>query len=101
MKWPNVAKCFAFQLPSFLLLRGVDFSSPHLCVIIFQIDSLREAFCLHLGSAGKQIGNACWEVLCLQNKRILALDFSGQPWLAHAEALILLVWPVRHASCCI
>ena len=28
---------------------------------------MREAICIHLGQAGIQIGNACWELFCLEH----------------------------------
>ena len=28
---------------------------------------MREALCIHLGQAGVQIGNACWELFCLEH----------------------------------
>ncbi len=28
---------------------------------------MREALCLHIGQAGVQIGNACWELFCLEH----------------------------------
>jgi len=27
---------------------------------------MREALCIHIGQAGVQIGNACWELFCLE-----------------------------------
>merc|ERR1711975_184120 len=28
---------------------------------------MREAICVHVGQAGVQIGNACWELFCLEH----------------------------------
>ena len=28
---------------------------------------MREALCIHIGQAGVQIGNACWELFCLEH----------------------------------
>ena len=28
---------------------------------------MREALCIHVGQAGVQIGNACWELFCLEH----------------------------------
>ena len=28
---------------------------------------MREVLCLHLGQGGVQIGNACWELFCLEH----------------------------------
>ena len=28
---------------------------------------MREALCIHLGQAGVQVGNACWELFCLEH----------------------------------
>ena len=28
---------------------------------------MREAICIHIGQAGIQIGNACWELFCLEH----------------------------------
>jgi len=28
---------------------------------------MREALCLHVGQAGVQVGNACWELFCLEH----------------------------------
>ena len=28
---------------------------------------MREALCVHIGQAGVQIGNACWELFCLEH----------------------------------
>ena len=28
---------------------------------------MREAICIHVGQAGVQIGNACWELFCLEH----------------------------------
>jgi len=28
---------------------------------------MREAICIHIGQAGVQIGNACWELFCLEH----------------------------------
>ncbi|CAE8624291.1 unnamed protein product, partial [Polarella glacialis] len=30
-------------------------------------DKMREALCIHLGQGGVQIGNACWELFCLEH----------------------------------
>ena len=27
---------------------------------------MREAICIHIGQGGVQIGNACWELFCLE-----------------------------------
>ncbi len=41
----------------------------------------RECIAIHVGQAGVQIGNSCWELLCLehglQSDGILAVDGSG------------------------
>merc|ERR1711865_499729 len=29
--------------------------------------TMREVLCLHLGQGGVQIGNACWELFCLEH----------------------------------
>merc|ERR1711939_956461 len=31
------------------------------------LTTMREALCLHLGQAGIQVGNACWELYCLEH----------------------------------
>merc|ERR1712061_246455 len=31
------------------------------------VDKMREALCIHIGQAGVQIGNACWELFCLEH----------------------------------
>lgn len=36
---------------------------------------MREIINLHLGQAGVQIGNACWELFCLEHQ----IDPSGLP----------------------
>ena len=28
---------------------------------------MREAICIHIGQGGVQIGNACWELFCLEH----------------------------------
>ena len=28
---------------------------------------MREVLCIHLGQAGVQVGNACWELFCLEH----------------------------------
>jgi hypothetical protein len=30
-------------------------------------DTMREAISIHLGQAGVQVGNACWELYCLEH----------------------------------
>ena len=31
------------------------------------LSKMREALCIHIGQAGVQIGNACWELFCLEH----------------------------------
>ncbi|CAK0902303.1 unnamed protein product [Prorocentrum cordatum] len=31
------------------------------------LNTMREAICIHIGQAGVQIGNACWELFCLEH----------------------------------
>jgi len=33
----------------------------------FPFAAMREAICVHVGQAGVQIGNACWELFCLEH----------------------------------
>merc|ERR1711881_418575 len=33
----------------------------------FTFVNMREALCLHIGQGGVQIGNACWELFCLEH----------------------------------
>merc|ERR1712166_81997 len=33
----------------------------------FSSETMREVLCIHLGQAGVQIGNACWELFCLEH----------------------------------
>ena len=28
---------------------------------------MREVICIHIGQAGIQVGNACWELFCLEH----------------------------------
>ncbi|CAE7947447.1 unnamed protein product, partial [Symbiodinium sp. KB8] len=37
-----------------------DFYAPH-------VAAMREAICIHIGQGGVQIGNACWELFCLEH----------------------------------
>ncbi|CAE7692340.1 unnamed protein product [Symbiodinium sp. CCMP2456] len=37
-----------------------DFYAPHFA-------AMREAICIHIGQGGVQIGNACWELFCLEH----------------------------------
>lgn len=32
-----------------------------------KLATMREAICIHLGQAGCQVGNACWELFCLEH----------------------------------
>ena len=36
---------------------------------------MREAILIHMGQAGAQIGNACWELFCLEHG-LPAFEFS-------------------------
>merc|ERR1711924_220761 len=38
---------------------------PHAQTFLFA--TMREVLCLHLGQGGVQIGNACWELFCLEH----------------------------------
>ena len=38
-------------------------SGPHGCFVLFQ----RECISIHVGQAGVQMGNACWELYCLEH----------------------------------
>eukprot|EP00435_Cladocopium_sp_Y103_P012951 s463_g3.t1 len=33
----------------------------------FLLEAMREAICIHIGQGGVQIGNACWELFCLEH----------------------------------
>ncbi|CAJ1400125.1 unnamed protein product [Effrenium voratum] len=41
-------------------------SFRHFLILSFQT-AMREAICIHIGQAGVQIGNACWELFCLEH----------------------------------
>merc|ERR1739844_736658 len=44
-------------------LRGGIYQPDHLALTTI----MREVLCIHLGQAGVQIGNACWELFCLEH----------------------------------
>merc|ERR1711966_86313 len=50
-----------------------QFCSRHLawtfasCSLQLPVATMREVLCLHLGQGGVQIGNACWELFCLEH----------------------------------
>merc|ERR1711971_639268 len=39
----------------------------HLCVQLCPIIAMRECLSIHIGQAGVQIGNSCWELYCLEH----------------------------------
>ena len=43
---------------------------------------MREAILIHMGQAGAQIGNACWELFCLEHgaPRVWFGHLSGGSW---------------------
>ena len=43
---------------------------------------MREAILIHMGQAGAQIGNACWELFCLEHGALLFgfRYLSGESW---------------------
>ena len=59
---------------------------------------MREAICIHIGQAGVQIGNACWELFCilgavlwLIGRRLAFVQlmelFAIQPLMSHEMVL--------------
>ena len=43
---------------------------------------MRECISVHVGQAGCQIGNACWELYCLEH----GIEFNGRKTNEHADA---------------
>ena len=43
---------------------------------------MRECISVHVGQAGCQIGNACWELYCLEH----GIEFNGRKTNEHTEA---------------
>merc|ERR1711974_325029 len=41
--------------------------TPSVQVSQASVLAMREALCIHVGQAGIQIGNACWELFCLEH----------------------------------
>jgi len=54
---------------------------------------MREALCIHIGQAGVQIGNACWELFCLEHG-IVYQTF----WTLTANPNILRAAPIQKAA---
>eukprot|EP00435_Cladocopium_sp_Y103_P026616 s2909_g6.t1 len=61
---------------AFGLLSGLFFAGCHItrCASVtfhafqaFLLKAMREAICIHIGQGGVQIGNACWELFCLEH----------------------------------
>ena len=42
---------------------------PPLCSLCGSVDpyNMREVISIHIGQAGVQVGNACWELFCLEH----------------------------------
>ena len=60
------ARCFEIKIKStslLLLLQTSKFSCLRFLIFFFQ----RECISVHVGQAGVQIGNACWELYCLEH----------------------------------
>ncbi|CAE7874118.1 unnamed protein product, partial [Symbiodinium sp. KB8] len=48
-------------------LRLLELGLPGGDFRLFPYSAMREAICIHIGQGGVQIGNACWELFCLEH----------------------------------
>ncbi len=59
---------------------------------------MREVISIHIGQAGIQVGNACWELYCLEHG--IQPDGQVSPGLLHgARAIRLVVGPLAPSAC--
>lgn len=56
---------------------------------------MRECISIHVGQAGVQIGNACWELYCLGKRRVGSYCYSYD--YCYSYILLLLLYPYYYS----
>ena len=56
---------------------------------------MREAICIHIGQAGIQIGNACWELFCLEHGIHAANNFARRHYTIGKEIVDIVLDRIR------
>ena len=65
--WRDITRCRWFNIFKWLyMLKGVSGYARKLFFCILSLPQ-RECISIHVGQAGVQIGNACWELYCLEH----------------------------------
>ena len=70
MAFFNEDLSYAFSSPDSKMTKNVSFPKTVQCYKVFIISLIlfqRECISIHIGQAGCQIGNACWELYCLEH----------------------------------